>query len=126
MSNKNKPKVFIVCTGLGNINRGYESFTYECFECLRSSTKFDLYLFSGGKIKEDPKFENVFTVFNFKRNGSISKCLYKLIRVPEYTIEQITYFLFFIPYILYYKPAVIYYSDFKLGTYLYWLRKWLQ
>lgn len=126
MSNKNKPKVFIVCTGLGNINRGYESFTYECFECLRSSTKFDLYLFSGGKIKEDPKFENVFTVFNFKRNGSISKCLYKLIRVPQYTIEQITYFLFFIPYILYYKPAVIYYSDFKLGTYLYWLRKWLQ
>lgn len=114
----------MTCTGLGNINRGYESFTNECFECLENSTKFDLYLFSGGKIKFVQKLENVFTVFNFKRNGSIAQWLYKLVRIPQYTIEQSTFFLFFIPYIIYYKPAVIYYSDFKLGTYLYWLRKW--
>ncbi len=38
-----KPKVFLVCTGVGHINRGYESFSVECFEQLKVSDKFELF-----------------------------------------------------------------------------------
>ena len=40
-------KVFLVCTGVGHINRGYESFAVECFEQLKISTKFELFLLKG-------------------------------------------------------------------------------
>ena len=43
-----KTKVFLVCSGLGKINRGFESFTQECFVALSSVTKLEVTLFKGG------------------------------------------------------------------------------
>ena len=40
-------RVFLVCPGVGHVNRGYETFTRECFEALKADDRFDLFLFKG-------------------------------------------------------------------------------
>ncbi len=114
--------VFIVCTGLGHINRGYESFTRECFDVLKDTKDFKLYLIKGGGKKKD----NEIVLPNLPRNNKTTQFLSKLLPFDAYTIEQITFCISLLPFILRKKPAVIYYSDFILGTYLWHLRKLLK
>ena len=46
-------KIFLLSAGLGNIQRGYESFTKECFGVLSKCKKIDVILFKGaGKSLE--------------------------------------------------------------------------
>ncbi len=40
-------KIFIVCSGLGHVKRGYESFTQECFNALFQEPTLDITLFKG-------------------------------------------------------------------------------
>ncbi|MGI4022353.1 MAG: glycosyltransferase [Janthinobacterium lividum] len=112
--------VFIVCTGLGHINRGYESFTRECFDSLKDTSDFNLYLIKGGGIRSG----NEIVLPNLPRRNKAAKLLSKLLLFDAYTIEQATFCISMLPLIVKKKPAVIYYSDFKLGTYLWHLRKY--
>ncbi len=120
--NKKKPVVFLVCTGLGNINRGYESFTQECFTTLKSNTFFDLYLIKGGGRKN----KNEIVVSNCRRHGTAARIIAKLFNRNAYNIEQISFCLCFIPLIITKKPSLIYYSDFALGSYLWHIKKRLK
>lgn len=113
--------VFIVCTGLGHVNRGYESFTRECFDALKSTKQFNLYLIKGGGKNTG----NEIALPNLPRRKKAAQFLAKILPFDAYTIEQITFCLSLIPLIIVKKPAVIYYSDFTLGTYLWHLRKHL-
>lgn len=113
-----KDKVLIICSGLGHINRGYESFTAECFYNLQNNLSFQFILIKGaGKMSADNK-----TAFCLKRNSVITKSISKIIKIEPYLIEQFTFFIFLIPYLIYYQPKVIFYSDFNLGTFLWHLR----
>lgn len=113
--------VFLVCTGLGHINRGYESFTRECYDTLKDAKEFKLYLIKGG----GKSINNEFALPNLPRRKKIAIFLAKYFSTEAYTIEQFTFCLSLLPLILFKKPAVIYYSDFKLGTYLWHIRKLL-
>ncbi len=113
--------VFIVCTGLGHINRGYESFTRECFDALKDTNQFNLYLIKGG----GKNIGNEIAIPNLPRRKRAVQFLSKIFPTDAYTIEQITFCLSLLPLIITKKPAVIYYSDFTLGTYLWHLRKHL-
>ncbi len=113
--------VFLVCTGLGHINRGYESFTRECFDALKDAKEFKLYLIKGG----GKSINNEITLPNLPRIKKTANFLAKCFSTEAYTIEQFTFCLSLLPLILFKKPAVIYYSDFKLGTYLWHIRKLL-
>jgi len=122
MAGKNSINVFIVCTGLGHINRGYESFTRECFDALKDTTEFKLYLIKGG----GKSIGNEITLPNLPRRKKAAQFFSKLFPTDAYTIEQFTFCLSMLPLILIKKPAAIYYSDFTLGTYLWHLRKHLK
>jgi len=117
-----KPIVFLVCTGVGHVRRGYESFTEECFAALRDSTSFQLYLLKGGGEKEKKSFR----VPCIQRNSFLGKKLATVFRWEPYAIEQFSFWVAMWPLLLWYRPKVIYYSDFKLGTWLWQLRRFVK
>ena len=115
----NKPIVFLACTGLGRINRGYESFARECYETLKDTNDFSLYLIKGGGDKK----QNEIVLPNLPRKNKFTIWLGKLVRKDSYIVEQATFCISLLPIIIKKKPVVIYYSDFILGTYLWHLRR---
>ena len=116
-----KIKTFFICSGLGVINRGYESFTRECFDALKTDDRLDAYLYKGGG--ESIEREN--TLFNLPRFQAPAKWLGKLFGKESYTIEQFTFCLSLIPYLILQKPQVLLVSDFILSTYLWHVRRFL-
>lgn len=114
-----KDKVFIVCSGVGHVNRGYESFTRECFDTLKDETAFDLYMLKGGGKSGGREIK----VNCIQRNSASAKRLAKLLKVEPYWIEQLTFFFGMLPTLFKYRPKVIFYSDFILGTFLWHFRK---
>lgn len=107
---------------MGRINRGYESFTQECFEALKNSDEFNLFLIKGG----GKKTSNEIVLFNLHRNSSTGKLLAGLLKTNAYFIEQLSFLLSLVPLIIKKKPSLIYYSDFTIGSYLWHLRKRLK
>lgn len=114
--------VFIVCTGLGHINRGYESFARECYDALKNTTDFKLYLIKGGGKSTG----NEIVLPNLPRRNKATQLFAKLLPFDAYSLEQVTFCLSLLPLIFSKEPGIIYYSDFLLGTYLWHLRKLLK
>lgn len=112
-------KIFIVCTGLGRINRGYETFSQECFDVLKNEPEFDMYLFKGA----GPESEKEKVVLNLHRHHFLANFFAKLIGKDAYFVEQFTFFLSFVWSLFKYKPSVVFYSDFILGTFLWNFRR---
>ncbi|WP_298297709.1 glycosyltransferase [Hydrotalea sp.] len=119
---KNKPVVFIVCTGVGHIRRGYESFTEECFAALKDAQGFKMYLLKGGGKSE----KQAFRIPCVQRNTGLSKKIATWMRTEAYFVEQFSFLLAMMPLVIWYRPSVIYYSDFKLGTWLWQLRRFFK
>ncbi|MFT3825789.1 MAG: glycosyltransferase [Chitinophagaceae bacterium] len=117
-----RPVVLIVCTGLGKINRGYETFTRECFDTLKEADTLDIYLLKGAGKKE----EHEIVAPNLHRRSKVAQWLGKLIRQDGYYVEQLTFCISLLPVIVAKKPSVIYYSDFILGTFLWKLRRFFK
>jgi 1,2-diacylglycerol 3-alpha-glucosyltransferase len=118
----NKPNVFIICTGVGHINRGYESFTLECFDVLKTSSNFELFLLKGGGKTTQKELK----IPCIKRSTKLASFLNKVSGKQKYWIEQVTFLIGMLPKLFKYKPAVIYYSDFILGTFLFHLRRFFK
>lgn len=117
-----KSSVFLVCTGVGHINRGYESFTKECFAALKDNDYFDLYLLKGGGQSEGKELK----ISCVQRNSPRAVFLSNIFKKETYWIEEFTFFINMITKIIKYKPSVIYYSDFILGTFLFHLRRFFK
>lgn len=119
INKEKKPAVFLICTGLGNINRGYETFTRECFDALKDNASFNLYLLKGaGKnINKEIKIPNL------ARKKKAALIIGKLLKKQPYVLEQFSFAIFLLPLIIKKKASLIYYSDFILGTYLWHIRK---
>lgn len=118
-------KVFLLCSGLGNINRGYESFTRECFDVLSTVDCLDITLFKGGG---QPAKKEI-TLWNLPREKWHSLQISKLVgwltgRKDSYFTEQLSFFVALLPYIYLGKPEVIYFSDESIGDVLWhWRRR---
>ncbi|MBE9166972.1 glycosyltransferase family 4 protein [Pleurocapsales cyanobacterium LEGE 06147] len=112
-------KVYLVCTGVGNINRGIETFARECFDGLKGTEGLDIELFKGAG---EEKY-NEHRLWNLPRNGKIAPFLGKFIRRNGYVVEQLSSFLPFVKQIRKGKPDIIFYSDSNLGFQLYRWRK---
>ena len=112
-------KVFIACSGVGHVQRGYESFSVELFDQLKNEAGFDLYLLKGG----GGKAEKHIRIACLKRSGFVARSLSFLTRCRRYSVEQVTFTLALLPVILKHKPSVIYYSDTIMGKMLYYFRK---
>ena len=112
-------KVFLICSGLGNVSRGYESFTQECFEALQQESTLETMLFKGGGNSQKQEF----VLPNLPRGSWLTRKLGKLFRQEPYFIEQFTFCLSLLPHIYQKRPDVILFSDFSLGTMLWHLRR---
>jgi 1,2-diacylglycerol 3-alpha-glucosyltransferase len=114
-----KVKVFIVCSGLGNIKRGYESFFRDCFDALRGEPLLDSFLFKG---KGENKGKEI-CLWNLPRKSRAANWLGKMVGRGGYFVEQLTFFMNLSPHILFRKPDVIYVSDVVLGNLIRLLKK---
>jgi glycosyltransferase involved in cell wall biosynthesis len=112
-------KVFLLCSGLGIINRGYESFTRQCFDALSSCPEFELHLFKGA----GPSSEKETALWNLFRQSNAGKWLGKITGRGSYFIEQLTFFLSLTPHLIRKKPDIIYFSDGNLGNLLWHWRR---
>ncbi|MFN6487479.1 MULTISPECIES: glycosyltransferase family 4 protein [unclassified Nostoc] len=114
-----KLKVFLICTGLGHVMRGYESFAEQAFQALSKEPSLDIILFKGGgkaKAKEVP-------LWNLPRYTTTACRIAKYTKSSSYLVEQISFFFSLIPHIQREKPDVIYFSDNEIGDFLaYWRR----
>ncbi|MEA5578812.1 glycosyltransferase family 4 protein [Anabaena sp. UHCC 0451] len=115
-----KTKVFLICSGLGHVMRGYESFASQVFQELSKESSIDITLFKGGgeaKTKEIP-------LWNLPRYTRTACRIAKYTKTSSYFIEQVTFFLSLLPYIHRHKPDVIYFSDNDIGNLLAKWRSW--
>lgn len=112
-------KIFIVCSGLGNVGRGFESFAQECFEALSQQADLDITLFKGGGKSSDCQI----SIPNLRRNSWIASLLGKQTGRGSYFIEQVSFTLNLLPYIQYQQPDVIYFSDGAVGNVLWHWRR---
>jgi 1,2-diacylglycerol 3-alpha-glucosyltransferase len=114
-----KRLVFLACTGLGRINRGYETWANGCFLTLRDEPSLDMYLYKGG----GPAGRKEITVLNLPRSTSLAELLANVFKKDGYFIEQSTFFVCFLPHLFTRRPDVIFFSDFFLGTFLWNFRE---
>lgn len=112
-------RVFILCSGLGNVKRGFESFTQECFETLSKESKLDIILFKGSGESSDKEI----TLWNLSRQSWIAVQLGKIIRRDSYYIEQVSFTLNLLQHIHRQQPDVIYFSDGTVGNVLWHWRR---
>lgn len=113
---KIKFNVFIVCTGLGRVSRGFETFSQECFDVLKDNQSIEFYLLKGGRRSDSEK--KVYSIWNIPRYSFLGKISRK-----GYYLEQITFLMGMLPYVLSLKPDAILYSDALLGSKLALVRK---
>jgi len=112
-------KVFLTCSGLGHIKRGYESFNQECFRVLSPFPSLDITLFKGGGVSS----VNEVVLWNVPRSNSMAIQLGKLLGKTAYYVEQLTFFLSLIPYLHNQKPNLIYVCDINLANFVRLWRK---
>ena len=112
-------QIFIICSGLGKVKRGFESFTQECFDALSQESSLDITLFKGG----GKTLSNSITLPNISRDSWLAKQLGKLIDRNSYFIEQVSFFVSLLPHIYRQQPDVIYFSDGNIGNILWHWRR---
>ncbi|ACK73849.1 glycosyl transferase group 1 (plasmid) [Gloeothece citriformis PCC 7424] len=112
-------KVFLVCTGVGIINRGIETFARECFDGLKGSSGLQMKLFKGAGLQQPDEYR----LWNIPRTSNIANILGKCVQRNGYVVEQWSSFFPLIPHLKKEKPDIIFYSDSNLGFQLYWWRK---
>lgn len=117
-----KKIVFIICSGVGHINRGYESFATELNEAIRGTTSFETILLKG----RGEDIDNEKSLWCIKRTSNLGKLVGKLLGKDSYWLEQFTFSLSILLYAIKNKPDVIVYWDFHLGTFLWHFRRFLK
>ncbi|MEP0924606.1 glycosyltransferase family 4 protein [Leptolyngbya sp. ST-U4] len=123
--NQKPIKVFLVCSGLGNIRRGYETEARACFDTFQQIDSIDLWLFKGAG--KSAKHE--IPLWNLPRQKPLNKQISKVIAwltkkdPSSYFTEQLSFCISLLPYIYWEKPDVIYFSDESIGDLLWHWRK---
>jgi len=122
---KNSPNIFLVCTGLGRVQRGFESYTHDLAQKIHGSecTDIKVLVFSGGRLK-DTRYNNV-AIPNVSRNSVWLRRL-KISSDNAFGLEQASFFIFFLPYLFWKKPKAIYLGEYSLYCYLFKARRFFK
>jgi glycosyltransferase involved in cell wall biosynthesis len=112
-------RVFFVCSGLGHVHRGYETFMRECYAALKHEPGLDLWLFKGA----GPGDKREIPLLHLPRAGFGARFIGELTNRGAYTVEQVSLTASLIPYIVRERPDLIYYCDISIGKLLYYWRK---
>lgn len=111
------PKIYLVCTGLGVVQRGFESYMYSLATKLKEA-KFDFILFSGGKPDQEISFWK--RIASIHRKNKVVNLIFGSRIASE--IELTTFFFSLCFQIFRNQPSVIYLGEYKLYCYLFKLR----
>lgn len=118
-SNDSSVRVLFICTGLGIINRGIESFFRDAFDGLKDTEGLNLCLLkSGGAGAQDEPL-----TLNVPRTCRLARLLGRIAGRNGYVIEQWTSFPSVARQIRAFRPGVVFYSDANLGFLLFRLRR---
>jgi glycosyltransferase involved in cell wall biosynthesis len=112
-------RVALVCPGLGHVNRGFETFTAECFDALRGDGLLDLHLYKGAGLAADREH----VAWCLRRDRAASRAIGKVIGRDAYYVEQVAFTLALLPQLVRLRPNVIYFSDGVVGNYLWRWRR---
>ncbi|MBE9029539.1 glycosyltransferase [filamentous cyanobacterium LEGE 11480] len=118
-------KIFMPCTGLGRVNRGYESFTRQCFDRLSAHPSLSMRLYKGaGQSNAQEK-----CIWHLPRDTWLGVQASRVIgrltgHGGPYFTEQLSFFVGLLPYIYRHEPDVIYFSDESLGDLLWHWRNY--
>lgn len=113
-------KVYLVCTGVGIMNRGIETFARECFDGLRGMQELRIELFKGAG-PEMPTNEH--RLWCLPRTGVAALLLGAIIRRNGYVVEQLSSFLPLVQRIRAGRPDIVFTSDGNLLRRLHQFRK---
>ncbi len=120
-----KINIFIICSTLGYVYRGLESFTQECFDALSKVSFLDITLFKGA----GSSFDKNITLWKLKQDQSMTFQINKIIKMATNKgylepAEELSFFFSLLPHIYLTKPDVIYFSEYGLGSLLWHWRRW--
>jgi len=102
VKSKKNITVFVVCSGLGNIRRGFESFFRSCYDAFCVEPDIDLYLYKGnGQTKS-----REVALWNIHRNQDAAIKLGGMVGRSGYFVEQLTFFISLLPRLLNKRPDV--------------------
>jgi len=108
-------KVWLVCTGVGTLSRGIETFARECFDGLHGFPGLDIELLKGA----GPDGVHETRLWNLPRTGVMARTLGWAIRRNSYVAEQLSSFLPLAFRIRRDRPDVIFTSEANLRFQLY-------
>src|SRR5689334_15823280 len=102
---RGQTKVFIVCTGLGRVRRGFETHARDLFDRLQSDGRLDVRLLKGGG--SFAKHEIV--VPNIHRDSAVNRLICAMVGVSRrYYVEYLSFVATLGPLVLLARPDVIY------------------
>ena len=112
-------RVALVCSGLGNVRRGYESFAQGLFDALSGDPSLDLWLFKGAGDHTPRQVP----LLHLRRAGFTARLTGELTRRGPYVVEQATLTASLLPHLRRIQPHVVYYCDLSIGRLLWHWRK---
>ncbi|HEY1787238.1 MAG TPA: glycosyltransferase [Verrucomicrobiae bacterium] len=118
---KDNVRVLFCCTGVGILNRGFESFARDAFDGLKKTPGLEIWLIKG----KGERTEREIPVWCLPRTGRAARWVGWLFNRSAYAAEQWSSFLPVVRQIRRLRPHVIFYSDANLGFQLFFRRKWI-
>lgn len=121
MNQRLLPEVYLICTGLGRIQRGFESHISALGETLLAEKNVPFSVTILGAAKHGEK-DPVHRIPSISRNHWLLKA-FRLSWRKSYLVEQASFLVGMLPILLMRKPAVIYLAEYHLYCWLYKMRK---
>lgn len=120
-----KIRILFCCTGLGTINRGFETFFREAFDELSKSNEILANLLKGGNdlAASSVKRPDEYVLPCLNRNARLAKFVAKITKRTPYAVEQWSAFPAVVYHILRFRPHIVFYSELNLGFLLHRFRK---
>jgi glycosyltransferase involved in cell wall biosynthesis len=119
------PRIILICTGLGGVNRGFETYMHGLATRLQQAKLADLKfeVWSAYSMRDVQ-----YTHRRIPAIGRFNKILGKLTKDlhTQFHAEQQTMLPALLWQLIKTRPAAIYLGEYKLYCYLYKLRKWLR
>lgn len=116
-----RTKVYIVCTGLGRVKRGFETLARELFDHLQEDGRLEVHLLKGGG--ESSPTEQV--VPNIYRDSWLNHALCTVLgRRRRYYVEFLSFCMAMGPIILLGRPDVVFTLEEPINKFLVKWRSW--
>lgn len=106
-----EPSVFVLCSGVGHVVRGFETFAQECFAELRDAPGVGMTLVKG----RGPAAGEDRTRRSPGRDSALARVMGRAAGRDGYFAEQMLYALRVAPLVLRARPDVVYVSDWALA-----------